>query len=204
MQIKQHIYLFSSLIIVSLGVGVQANGWDVLQTVSIGSNLNLQQVDSHHSQQALNVIDANTASVHSQQRIDLVGNSNMLYQANGTNNQQALNLLNVSDLKSHAQVLLSGGELTLSQIEGIGNVQAANLLTTQGNLSAHQYLFVNRINLQQNKGQDNIQAGNMAIGNTGQLTQTFSAQQVNIKANGVMGTAVLQAANYVDIKNHKP
>jgi len=201
---KAHIYL--SLSLVSLSMGVQSNSWDVLQTVSIDSNFSLQQVNSHHSQQALNIINANTVIDHSQQQLSLMGNSVNLYQINSSQSQQALNFLSADDVKGNEQAVLNSGELTLSQTEGAANLQAANVLITYGDLFANQRLLVNSINLQQYNGQDNIQAGNIAIGNTGQLTQNFSAQQVNInrKGEGAKQTSMLQAANYVKYTGNKP
>jgi hypothetical protein len=198
----QRIYLFSSLI--SLSISVQGDSWDVIQSVNISSNLNMQQINSNNSQQAINVINTDTAMVHSQQQLGLMGNSVSLYQINGSNNQQGLNLLNANQLDNNEQAILDGDVLTLNQIEGNANIQAANFLETQGDLSANQRLLVNSINLQQYNGQDNIQAGNVAIGNTGQLTQNFSAQQINIKANSAMEASVLQAANYVNYSSQTP
>lgn len=196
MFIKAPIYLFSSLI--SLSISVQADSWDVLQSINLESGLSLQQVDSHASQQALNVINVNTAIVQSQQQLSLMGNSVNLSQVNSSNSQQALNLLSTRQAKVNEQAVLNGGELTLSQIEGNTNIQAANLLITQGDVLANQRLFVNSINLQQLNGQDNIQAGNVAVSDAGQLTQNFSAQQINVNTNSAMEASVLQAANYVN------
>jgi len=198
----QRIYLFSALI--GLSITAHSDSWEVIQSVNISSNLNLQQVNSTNSQQAINVINSNTAMVNSQQQLGLAGNSVSLYQISGSNNQQGLNLLNANKLGNNEQAVLDGDVLTLSQTEGNGNVQAANLLQTQGDLSANQRLFVNSINLQQYNGQDNIQAGNVAIGDTGQLTQSFSAQQVNVNTNSAMEASVLQAANYVNYSSQMP
>lgn len=183
---------------------VQANSWEVLQSVNIESNLGLQQVDSHRSQQAVNIMQTNTTQLHSQQQLSLMGNNINLQQVQGNNSQQALNLLSANQLEGNKQTVVNGGELTLQQTAGNANTQAANLLTTQGKALAMQNVFVNRLTLQQDKGQENIQAGNAASVNTGQLIQNFSAQAVNVNINSATEAVVVQAANYVNYTKQMP
>jgi hypothetical protein len=77
-------------------------------------------------------------------------------------------------------------------------MQAVNILESQGTVSGSQQISADVINFSQISGKNNIQAGNIGIGTQGDLTQNFTAKQVNIRIDNTDGNTPIQAANYIN------
>ncbi len=173
-----------------------ADSWDITQIVNIDDTMRLEQSNSNDSTQAINHINNNDIA-STRQRVDLNNSSVTLKQIDSDQSQQALNLLSSKQVQDAIQSSTGIRELDLHQNGGNANMQAVNILESQGT-SGSQQLSADVINFSQISGKDNIQAGNIAIGTQGDLTQNFTAKQVNIRIDNADGNTPVQAANYIN------
>jgi len=174
-----------------------ADSWDITQIVNIDDTTRLGQSSSNNSTQAINRINSNDIA-STRQRVDLNNNSVTLKQIDSDQSQQALNLLSSEQIQNAIQSSTGIRELDLHQNSGNANRQAINILESQGTVSGSQQLSADVINFNQMSGTNNIQAGNIGIGTQGDLTQNFTAKQVNIQIDNADGNAPVQAANYIN------
>ena len=174
-----------------------ADSWDITQIVNIDDTMRLEQSNSNDSTQAINHINSNDIA-STRQSVDLNNNSVTLKQIDSDQSQQALNLLSSEQIQDAIQSSTGIRELDLHQNGGNANMQAVNILESQGTVSGSQQLSAEVINFSQISGKDNIQAGNIGIGTQGDLTQNFTAKQVNIRIDNTDGNAPVQAANYIN------
>jgi hypothetical protein len=174
-----------------------ADSWDITQIVHIDDAIRLEQSNNNDSTQAINRINSNDiASTY--QSVDLNNSSVTLQQIDSDQSQQALNLLSSEQIQDAIQSSTGISTLDLRQNGGDANRQAVNILESQGTVSGSQQLSADVVNFNQISGKDNIQAGNIGIGIQGDLTQNFTAKQVNIRIDNADGNAPIQAANYIN------
>ncbi|QTR50528.1 hypothetical protein [Candidatus Thiothrix anitrata] len=176
------------------------------QSVQTGGNaLELTQSgEGSNNKQAANLVIAGYIN-NASQTVSDVGAVSITHTGANSNNIQALNMA-IATGSSGTQVngltqSVNAASVSFNIDGGTGNIQAGNYLQANSADDVTQQFIVTGNVTYAGTGTNNLQAGNAVIKETGgasitNLTQTFSANNVNTSYSDSFGSGSIKAANY--------